>query len=161
MDPNDNNLVLAHDVSNIFVLIGLAPGTYQFVYTATNNVCLPQGQTKTATVVILQTPKDFSHVVYSCTGETPALDLSGIIPAGLPTSVTYTVTMPATGVTLNADGKTLELGDYTGTVKVAYMVDYTGEGAPADVCNNEATITVEVIRDNDSPELTVGKYFVL
>ncbi|MHA7109005.1 hypothetical protein ACRTDU_02690 [Sunxiuqinia elliptica] len=155
VDPNDNNLVLAHDVSNIFVLTGLAPGTYQFVYTATNNVCLPQGQTKTGTIVILQTPKDFSHVVYSCTGETPALDLSGIIPAGLPTSVTYTVTMPATGVTLNADGKTLELGDYTGTVKVGYMVDYTGEGAPADVCNNEATITVEVIRDNDSPELTV------
>ncbi len=148
--------VIAHDVSNIFVLNGLAPGTYEFIYTPTNNVCLPIGQTKTATVVILQTPKDFSHVVYSCVGETPTLDLSGIITAGLPAGVTYTVTMPTTGVTLNADGKTLELGDYTGTAIVSYAVDYTGEGAPADVCNNEATITIEVIRDNDAPELKVA-----
>lgn len=147
VDPGNSNAVLAHDVSNIFVLTGQASGTYHFIYTATNNVCLSQGQTKTAVVTILETPKDFSHIVYTCTGETPILDLATIIPANLP-SATFA---NASGGTLT--GSTLNIGNYEGTITVNYSVEH---GVPGDVCEGPATITIEVIRDNATPGLTAN-----
>lgn len=142
--------VIKHDVSNVLILAGLEPGEYEFIYTATNNVCLSPGGTRTAKVVIQQTPKDFSHTVFACTGDTPTLDLSTIISAGYGAPVNFSLVSPVPGVTLT--GNALAIGSYTGTIEVNYDVTYAdGDGS----CNGPATIFVNVIRDDAAPVLTV------
>ncbi|MFV0590679.1 MAG: hypothetical protein ACK5M7_04790 [Draconibacterium sp.] len=148
--------VIDHDISNIFVLTGLNPGKYEFVYTATNNACMPSGTKDTATVIILQTPKDFSHIVYSCEGHTPTLDLTGILPAGFE-DVPVSFSFVGTYANVQLSGASnLEMNDYTGTIYLQYVVDYTGDGATAELCGGAGNITLEVIRDDAMPTLTVS-----
>ncbi len=145
VNPADTSIVIAHDVDNIFVLTGKPVGEYAFKYIATNNVCLPQGsEVPLARIIILETAKDFSHVVYSCTGENLVLDLATIVPPGL-AGTTFSNTSAG-----SLTGSVLTIGDYTGTLTVSYRMDYVGGK-----CNDDATITIEVIRDDANPSLTI------
>lgn len=145
--------VIAAKVGNVFNLTGKLVGTYYFRYTATNNACLPVGQTKVACVVIVPVAVDFSHIVYSCTGETPTLDLAKILPPSLSgATITYSLNGAPTGVSIA--GSVLSMTNYMGTFEVTYNVGRTDAEAAA-ACDSEGTITIEVIRDNDNPTLTV------
>lgn len=142
--------------SNLFLLTGKPVGEYYFKYVATNNVCLPTGESKIACVVIVEAPKDFSHEVFSCVGETPSLDLSKIVSPTLDvTGYALDGTYP-TGVSIT--GSSISMDSYEGTIYVTYSVndptDLDGTGNDA-TCATSATITLEVKR-GEEPKFVAG-----
>ncbi len=156
VDPADMTTLLAHDVDNIFVLAGLPAGKYAFVYTANNNACLTAGETVEATVVILETPKDFSHIVYSCVGEKPTLDLKDIVAPELPNLDFSNIEFKNSSAGSSLVGSVLNIEDYVGTVTVDYVVNYTQEDGttPLGICSGPAKIGIEVRRNGSSPQFT-------
>lgn len=142
-DINDSNNV---KVSNIFVLAGKAPGTYNFVFVANaSNACIPVGNQKLATVIILETPKPLSTSLSLCPSETTTLDLQTLISNTLPTA-TFSNVAPAAGGTLT--GSNLAIGaNFEGEVTVDYTVDHPN----ATVCEGPAKITIKVTRDGTVP----------
>lgn len=141
VDADDN--VIKSKIDNVLVLAGLPIGEYNFIYTATTNECLPAGTKVKATVVILETAKGFSHVVYSCVGDNPTLDLSTIVSPGLP-KPTFTSTNAGT-----LTETVLDMAAHEGAIEVHY------NGGQVNGCNDEAVIYINVLRDGSTPELTV------
>lgn len=141
------HLVEANKVGEIFVATGKNVGRYDFVFVSIDGEsCIPIGNQKLATVIILEAPKPVSHSLSLCSGVAHTLDLATLISSTLPTPVTYTGA-PAgflTGSNLTIDAT------FEGQIDMNYSVTHTG--APASFCN-ASTITINVVRSGEAPKL--------
>lgn len=149
----DAHIIAANKASNIFVATGKAPGKYDFVFVASNsNACIPVGERRLATVIILEAPKPVSHSLSLCAAEEKTLDLKTLISSTLPTPATFTNVDPATAGTLTTNQLKINK-DFEGKITLNYAVTHTG--APADFCN-KSTITIDVKRDGSKPVVQGG-----
>ena len=141
--------------SNIFSLVGESLGEYTFVYTATNNACLPAAGSKVVVkLTIAETAKPISRKISLCASDAYTLKLSDIISPTL-TGVTFDVTNAVNLPTASLSGTNSDEMVITPTFKGVFSLDYKTSNAP---CDAYATITVDVVRegidkfkfDNDS-----------
>jgi hypothetical protein len=164
LDAVDGNVMDtgSEALSNIFNMVGLLPGEYVFRYTAVNNVCLAPGNTRTAVIHIIETPKDFDHTVFVCSGESPKIDLSTLIA---PKLKTYTPVFTLISGNGEVSGSELTITDNF-REKEVISVDYSltlpdasddSIGAEDKLSCSSATISILVDRSGDAPNLTVSE----
>lgn len=142
---NRSTDAIKKDVRNVFKLLGKKPGVYKFVFTAnSSNACIPNGEKRLATIVILENPKPINHVVTLCPNEPFDLDLKSLVSATLPTPTFTNTSGLVSGTTLKIVGAT------EGEIKETYQVSYPN----ATICSGPASITVIVKRDGKAPTYT-------
>lgn len=135
------------NVSRMFVLTGKKSGTYKFIFTASaGNPCLAAGEKVMATVIIEEVSRDKSTALSLCPGQTGSIDLKTIISSRFPNPVFSNASAQTlSGSELSVDDK------FEGDITVKYKSTNSDK-----ICNEEATITIQVTREGKAPELKDG-----
>lgn len=122
---NDSKYI--ETVTNVFSLVNKPVGTYSFVYTATNNACLPTGEKVLVKVDIAETAKPFAHTLNICDGLTQNLNLSSLLGRPLlgGTDVEFitanAINLPGSGVTGTGNAAAISIpSGWEGTFSLEY-----------------------------------------
>ncbi len=146
--------VIELDVGGILSLNGMRAGSYYFRYTATSNSCLNSGDTRTAVIHIVPTPRNFTRKLYLCEGEKlQDLDLRTLIDPELTlvASSPFSLTNAPTSAVLSGDYYlTVPVDDLgpDGNLEITYRTE-TPALAP---CGNTALINLNISVTNSIPE---------
>lgn len=154
------NTVIKNNISNVFVAIDRQPGKYAFVYTAKNNVCMPNGDKAIAIIEILETPKPLHVNVALCEGDTKDINLTHYI------SSTLNAKYPTSIIFKDTNGSELINGIFpiSDTFEGVNTTTYEVELLTANACNTKALITINVTRTKENinnKDLTGEKAFCI